>query len=60
VGLDLGAPRRPWLEADLYSLGDPRLDVRASGRLNRDLDLSLGVDDLFGSSAPVAGVRWRF
>lgn len=60
LGLDLGAPLRPWLEADLYSLRDPRLDVRASQRLQPSLDLTLGVDDLFGANAPVAGVRWRF
>lgn len=60
VGLDLGAPRRPWLEADLYSLEEPRLDVRASSRLNRELDLTLGVEGLFGDNAPIAGVRWRF
>jgi phospholipid/cholesterol/gamma-HCH transport system substrate-binding protein len=60
LGLDLGAPRRPWLEADLYGLEDTRLDMRAAGRLNRDLDLILGVEDLFGDNAPNAGVRWRF
>jgi hypothetical protein len=53
-------PRRPWLEADLFGLEDAQLDVRTAGRLNRDLDLTLGVEDLFGANAPIAGVRWRF
>jgi phospholipid/cholesterol/gamma-HCH transport system substrate-binding protein len=60
VGLDLGAPRRPWLETDLYGLDDVRLDVRGYSRLFRELDLTLGVDEVFGANAPVAGVRWRF
>jgi phospholipid/cholesterol/gamma-HCH transport system substrate-binding protein len=60
LGLDLGAMRRPWLEVDLYGLEDPSLDVRAAGRLSDALDLTLGLDHLFGTNAPIFGVRWRF
>jgi len=60
IGLDLGSPRRPWLETDLYSLRDPHLDVRGSHRLSDDLDLTVGVDDLLGTNAPIFGLRWRF
>jgi hypothetical protein len=60
LGVDLGPVLRPWLETDLYSLQDPRLDLRTSYGLQRQLDLTLGVDDLFGSNVAVGGVRWRF
>jgi phospholipid/cholesterol/gamma-HCH transport system substrate-binding protein len=59
LGLDLGRPDRPWLETDLYGLESTRLDVRAAYGFRRDLDLILGMDELFGQNSPVIGLRWR-
>jgi phospholipid/cholesterol/gamma-HCH transport system substrate-binding protein len=58
-GLDLGRPERPWLETDLYGLEETKLDVRGAYGFRRDLDLFLGVEELFRQNSPVIGLRWR-
>lgn len=59
VGLDIGPPSHPRLSADLYSLADPRLDLRSHFGLRPGLDLTLGVHRLFDRNSPTVGVTWR-
>ena len=59
VGLDVGAPAHPHFSADMYSLADPRLDLRARAGIRPGLDLTLGVQSVFRSNKPTVGVTWR-
>ena len=59
LGLDVGAPSHPHFSADLYSLADPRLDLRARTSIGSNLDLSLGVQSAFRRNTPLVGVTWR-
>ena len=59
VGLDVGAPTHPHFSADMYSLADPRLDLRARAGIRPGLDLTLGVQSVFRSNTPTVGVTWR-
>jgi hypothetical protein len=59
LGLDLGRPERPWLETNLYGFEETKLDLRGAYGFRRDLDLILGVEELFRQNSPVIGLRWR-
>jgi hypothetical protein len=59
VGLDVGAPSHPHFSADLYSLADPRLDLRARAGIGPGLDLTVGVLSAFRHNTPTVGVTWR-
>jgi phospholipid/cholesterol/gamma-HCH transport system substrate-binding protein len=59
VGLDLGPPSHPRLSADVYSLSEPQLDLRARVGLRPGLDLTFGVQSLFDRNAPTVGVTLR-
>jgi phospholipid/cholesterol/gamma-HCH transport system substrate-binding protein len=59
VGLDVGAPSHPHFSADLYSLADPRLDLRARAGIGPGLDLTVGVLSAFRRNTPTVGVTWR-
>lgn len=59
LGLDVGSPTHPHFSADLYSLADPRLDLRARAGIGPNLDLSLGVQSAFRRNTPTVGITWR-
>ncbi len=57
LGFDWGDPRRPRLSADLYNIRSPRFDLQGSLKINRWLDATIGLDDLFDRPSPMVGVR---
>jgi hypothetical protein len=59
LGFDIGPYSHPHLSADLYSIAEPELDVRARAYLLENLDLELGVRSLFHRNTPTVGVTWR-
>jgi phospholipid/cholesterol/gamma-HCH transport system substrate-binding protein len=59
MGLDIGAPSHPHFSADLYSLADPQLDLRARAQIRDGFDLTLGVLSAFHRNTPTVGVTWR-
>ena len=60
LGVDWGDPSRPTLAADLYNANEPRLDLLGSFRLQRRLDASLGLDNVFRNPSPVIGLRLHY
>lgn len=59
IGYDWRRTRCSGLEADLYHLGNLKLDLRWRRSLHRDYDLLIGVDRTFSGTHPMLGVRYE-
>lgn len=59
IGYEWGCGERDGIEAELYDIDDPRLDLRYRMLLQRDYRLLLGFERTFGGTHPMVGIRYR-
>lgn len=58
-GFDVGDRQRPAFSADLFGVDHPQVDLRGNVPIAPNLDLTLGLDNVFRRADPIFGVRYR-